>query len=90
MGGGVADGVVQPYPRSKAARLQENPGEKDMGRISIMDSQSTRSSPQGGASGFDAAKKIKGRKRHLVVDTLGLLLAVNVTVASLQEFDHAS
>ncbi|MBF6842267.1 transposase, partial [Acinetobacter baumannii] len=38
---------------------------------------------------FDAGKKIKGRKRHLLVDTLGLLLAVTVTAASVQDRDGA-
>jgi len=55
----------------------------------VIDAQSTRSSPQGGDSGFDAGKKVKGRKRHMVVDTLGLLLAVTVTVASVQDRDGA-
>lgn len=56
----------------------------------IIDSQSTRGSPQGGVQGFDAAKKVKGRKRHLVVDTLGLLLAVVVTSAAVQDRDAAA
>lgn len=55
----------------------------------VLDSQSTRISPQGGRSGFDAGKKVKGRKRHLIVDTLGLLLAVSVTAASVQDRDGA-
>lgn len=55
----------------------------------VLDSQSNRSSPQGGPSGYDAGKKVKGRKRHLVVDTLGLLLAVSVTAASVQDRDGA-
>jgi putative transposase len=55
----------------------------------IIDSQSTRASPQGGPSGFDAGKKVKGRKRHLVVDTLGVVLAVTVTAASVQDRDAA-
>jgi putative transposase len=55
----------------------------------IIDSQSTRSTAQGGVSGFDAGKKVKGRKRHLVVDTLGLLLALSVTAASVQDRDGA-
>ena len=41
----------------------------------VLDAQSTRGSPQGGPSGYDAGKKIKGRKRSLVVDTFGLVLA---------------
>lgn len=56
----------------------------------IIDAQSTRSTPQGGGTGFDAGKKVKGRKRHLVVDTLGLLLAVTVTAASVQDRDGAA
>lgn len=51
----------------------------------VIDSQSNRGSPQGGTLGFDAGKKIQGRKRHLVVDTLGLLLAVVVTSAAVQD-----
>jgi len=53
----------------------------------VLDAQSTRSSPQGGPSGYDAGKKVKGRKRNLVVDTLGLLLAVSVCAANLQDRD---
>jgi putative transposase len=56
----------------------------------IIDAQSTRSTAQGGNTGFDAGKKVKGRKRHLVVDTLGLLLAVTVTAASVQDRDGAA
>ena len=55
----------------------------------IIDAQSTRSTAQGGDTGFDAGKKVKGRKRHLVVDTLGLLLAVTFTAASVQDRDAA-
>ena len=40
-----------------------------------------------GERGYDAGKKIKGRKRHLLVDTLGLIIAVVVTVASVQDRD---
>lgn len=56
----------------------------------IIDAQSTRSTAQGGMTGFDAGKKVKGRKRHIVVDTLGLLLAVTVTSASVQDRDAAA
>jgi transposase len=51
----------------------------------IIDSQSVATGPGGGASGFDAGKKIKGRKRHLIVDTQGTVLAALVTPASVQD-----
>jgi putative transposase len=56
----------------------------------VIDAQSNRISPQGGASGFDAAKKVKGRKRNLVVDTTDLVIALTVTAASVQDRDAAA
>jgi putative transposase len=55
----------------------------------ILDSQSVKTAEQGGVSGYDAGKKVKGRKRHLLVDTLGLLLGVHVTSAAVQDRDGA-
>lgn len=55
----------------------------------IMDSQSVKTSRQAGPRGNDAAKKIRGRKRHLLVDTLGLLILVRVTPADVQDRDGA-
>jgi len=51
----------------------------------ILDSQSVKSAGHGGRVGYDAGKRIKGRKRHLLVDTLGLVLGVVVTPASTTE-----
>jgi|SRR5215831_7121757 len=51
----------------------------------IIDSQSVATGPGSGAIGFDAGKKVKGRKRHLVVDTVGTVLAVLITPASVQD-----
>lgn len=57
----------------------------------VMDSQSVRAAETVAAAGrgFDAGKKINGRKRHLVVDTIGMLLVVVVTAASCQDRDGA-
>lgn len=55
--------------------------------VAIVDSQSIRTAEGGEDRGYDAGKKITGRKRHLAVDTLGLVLAVVVHTADLQDHD---
>jgi putative transposase len=55
----------------------------------IIDSQSVKTTDRGGNHGFDSAKKVNGRKRHILVDTLGVLLAGVVTAANVQDRDGA-
>jgi putative transposase len=55
----------------------------------ILDSQSVKVSNHGGVRGYDAGKKIMGRKRHILVDTLGLILHVVVHSADIQDRDGA-
>ena len=55
----------------------------------IIDSQSIKVSDSGGCSGYDGFKKIKGRKRHALVDTQGNLLAIFVSEANLNDRDGA-
>lgn len=60
-------------------------GKRSRPTAAVLDSQSVKSANHSGKVGYDAAKCIKGRKRHLLVDTLGLVLGVAVTAASLAE-----
>jgi putative transposase len=70
-------------------RVRQAQGREPDPTAAVIDSQSVKVTEQGGPRGFDAGKQVKGRKRHLVVDTLGLLLAVVVTAASVQDRDGA-
>jgi transposase len=55
----------------------------------VIDSQSVKTSESGGVCGFDAGKKVKGRKRHIVTDTLGLMVGLHVHGADVQDRDGA-
>jgi putative transposase len=56
----------------------------------ILDTQSVKTGPQAGPRGYDAAKKIRGRKRVLLVDTEGLIQGLRVASASVQDRDTAA
>ena len=66
-------------------KVRSRHGKEHSPSVGILDSQSVKTVQQGGQRGYDAAKRIKGRKRHLVVDTLGLMIMVIVHRADISE-----
>jgi transposase len=67
------------------AKVRQAAGKHSQPTAASLDSQTVRASAHGGAVGYDAAKKTKGRKRFLLVETLGLLLGVTVEPADCPE-----
>jgi putative transposase len=86
----AAAGLFEALHDRLRQQWRERVGKAPEPTAAIIDAQSTRSTAQGGNTGFDAGKKVKGRKRHLVVDTLGCLLALTITAASVQDRDAAA
>ena len=70
-------------------KIRRADGRNGSASAAIIDSQSVKASGEARKTGFDAGKKIKGRKRHILVDTLGLLIAVVIHSADIQDRDGA-
>jgi transposase len=84
-------GVTQQLLDELRDRVRIQEGRTAEPSAAIIDSQSVKAAETVGAAsrGYDAGKKINGRKRHIAVDTLGLLLIVLVTAACVQDRDGA-
>jgi putative transposase len=79
------DGTWERIHEALRQQARRHQGRPPSPRSSAADSQSVKTAGQGGERGFDNGKKVQGRKRHLWVDSLGLLLAVLVTAADVHD-----
>jgi putative transposase len=79
------DGTWDPFLTALRLRLRRAAGRDPDPRVACIDSQSVKTAAGGEEVGTDGGKKVRGRKRHIVVDTMGLLLAVVVTAANVDD-----
>lgn len=79
------DGTWQRIHDTLRAEVRRKAGRHKHPTAGCLDSQSVKTTSIGGERGFDAGKNVKGRKRHILVDTMGLLLMVVVTAASVSD-----
>ena len=79
------DGTWEKVNTALRERVRREAGRQAQPSLAIIDSQSVKTTEVGGEHGFDGAKKVNGRKRHILVDTMGNLLKVLAHAANIGE-----
>jgi putative transposase len=85
----ISNGTWDHLVETLRPRLRKAAGRNPQPKAADLDSQSVKTTQGGEQRGFDSGKKVQGRKRHIIVDSLGLLLAVVVTAANVDDAQAA-
>lgn len=83
------DGTWERVNTALRERVRQEAGRQAQPSLAIIDSQSVKTTEVGGEHGFDGGKKVNGRKRHTLVDTMGNVLKVIAHAANIGERDGA-
>lgn len=85
----ISNGTWEQLVETLRQRVRKAAGRNPQPKAAYIDSQSVKTAQGGEQRGFDNGKQVQGRKRHIVVDSLGLLLAVVVTAANVDDAQAA-